>query len=135
MSLVQLNWNPEDRQLKQFGLLSLVLFPCVTWIWGASWTAIGISAAIGALFATIGTAAPKILKPVFLGLSLILMPIGIVLGEVLLFLAYVMVIVPIGIIFRLKGRDRLQLKFDRECESYWQDKHLPTSPSRYYRQY
>lgn len=135
MSLVQLNWNPEDRQLKQFGLLSLALFPFVTWIWGASWTAIGISATIGALFATIGTAAPKILKPVFLGLSLILMPLGIIIGEVLLFLAYVMVIVPIGIIFRLKGRDRLQLKFDRECESYWQDKHLPTSPSRYYRQY
>ncbi|HUG18283.1 MAG TPA: hypothetical protein VMM56_04860 [Planctomycetaceae bacterium] len=135
MSLVQLNWNPEDRQLKQFGMLSLVLFPFVTWIWGASWSAIGIAAVIGAFFATIGTAAPQVLKPVFLGLSLILMPIGIVVGEILLFLAYVTVIVPIGIIFRLMGRDRLQLKFDRECESYWQDKHLPTSPSRYYQQY
>jgi hypothetical protein len=135
MSLVQLNWNPEDRQLKQFGLLSLVLFPFVTWIWGASWTAIGVSAAAGAVFAAIGVVAPQVLKPVFLGLSLILMPIGIVLGEVLLFLAYVTVIVPTGIFFRLMGRDRLQLKLDRECESYWQDKHLPTSPSRYYQQY
>lgn len=135
MSLVQLNWNPEDRQLKQFGLLSLVLFPFVTWIWGASWTAIGVSAAIGAGFAALGIVAPRVLKPVFLGLSLILMPIGIVVGEILLFLVYVTVIVPIGIIFRLMGRDRLQLKFDRECESYWQDKHLPSSPSRYYQQY
>ncbi|HUG20474.1 MAG TPA: hypothetical protein VMM56_15915, partial [Planctomycetaceae bacterium] len=115
--------------------LSLVLFPFVTWIWGASWSAIGIAAAIGAGFSALGIVVPQVLKPVFLGLSLILMPVGIVVGEVLLFLAYVTVIVPIGIIFRLLGRDRLQLKFDRKCESYWQDKHLPTSPSRYYQQY
>jgi hypothetical protein len=135
MSLVQLNWNPERRQLKQFGLFSLVLLPFVTWLWGASGTAIGVSAAIGAVLAAIGFVAPQALKPVFLGLSLILMPIGIVLGEVLLFLVYLTVIVPIGLIFKLMRRDRLQLKLDRDCPSYWQDKHLPTSPARYYQQY
>lgn len=135
MSLVQLNWNPERRQLKQFGLFSLVLLPFVTWLWGASGTAIGIAAAIGAVLAVIGLAAPQVLKPVFLGLSLILMPIGIVLGEVLLFLVYLTVIVPIGLIFKLMRRDRLQLTLDRDCPSYWQDKPRSPSPARYYQQF
>ena len=135
MSLVQLNWNPEERQLKQFGLFSLILLPFVVWLWGGSWTSVGVSVAIGGVIAAIGVVAPHVLKPLFLGLSLILMPIGIVVGELLLLLVYVLVFIPIGIIFKLMGRDRLQLKINRECSSYWQDKQLPKSPGRYYQQF
>lgn len=135
MPLVQLNWNPEERQLKQFGWFSLVLLPLVAWFWGATFFLIGIFFGIGALLALLGMVAPRVLKPVFVGLSLILMPIGLVVGEIMLVVVFLLVFLPIGLIFRIMGRDRLQLKINRRRKSYWQPKETPSQTERYFRQY
>lgn len=135
MSLVQINWNPATRQLRQFGWVSLILLPTVAWLWGATLFVIGIFAGVGALFALLAAIAPQVLKPVFLGLSLLFLPIGLVVGEVLMLLVFLFVFLPIGLLFRLMGRDRLQLKLDRDRTSYWQRKNLPSQTERYFRQY
>jgi hypothetical protein len=135
MALVELNWNPEDRQLKQFGWFSLIMLPFLAWLWGATTFVIGILGGIGAVLAILGMAAPQILKPIFLGLSLILMPIGLVVGEILMMAVFLFVFLPIGLIFRMMGRDRLQLTIDRSRSSYWQPKEISSSKERYFRQY
>ena len=135
MSLVQINWNPATRQLRQFGWVSLLLLPFVAWLWGATLFVIGIFAGIGLLLALMAAVAPRALKPLFLGLSLLFLPIGLVVGEIMLLLVFLLVFLPIGFVFRLLGRDRLQLKIDRNRQSYWQPKILPSHTERYFRQY
>jgi hypothetical protein len=77
---------------------------------------------------------PKALKPLFVALSLAATPIGIVIGEVAMLLVYFGVFLPIGLLFRLKGRDALERNIDRSAKSYFRPKRQPADPAHYYRQ-
>lgn len=134
MALIDTNWNPSSRQLRQFGSICLVALPALAWLWSASTNVIAILTAIGLLIATVSWIFPKAITPLFVGLMLITVPIGIVLGEVAMLLIYVIVFFPIGVFFRLMSRDRLRLKLDRKSASYWQPKRQPDSVASYYRQ-
>ncbi len=135
MKLVEMNWNPTDRQLRQFGVITLVALPGLGWLWGGSPTTIGVLAAVGAVLAAVGLLFPQGLKPVFVGLSLLTSPIGIVVGEMAMILIYFSTFLPMAILFRLMKRDRLQRKLDRQAETYWQPKQQPAGPRSYYRQW
>lgn len=134
MALIQANWNPTDRQLRQFSAICAVALPLVGWIWSASTQLIGWLAAAGLAVAVVGWVAPRIVAPIFVGLTLITMPIGIVVGELAMLLIYVLVFLPMGAIFWLMGRNRLELIWDRRAPSYWRPKAQPKSVANYYRQ-
>ncbi len=134
MALIEINWNPTSRQLRQFGSLCLVSFPLLGWIWSGNLTVITALACLGLLIAGIACVYPKGLSPLFVGLMLITAPIGLVVGEVAMFLIYMTVFLPIGMLFRITSRDRLRLKIDRQATSYWQPKRQPKSVGSYYRQ-
>jgi len=134
MSLVTMNWNPTPRQLRQFAALGLVAAPLAGWLWGLSWTAIGILAGLGAAVAMVGVTVPRAIKPLFVGLSLLALPVGLVVGEVALLGIYFLVFVPIGLCFRAMRRDALQTRFDQKEPSYWRPKAAPKSVASYYRQ-
>ena len=134
MKLIELNWNPTARQLRQFGGLSTIALPLVTWIWGGSPSLILSMLGIGAAMAGLGLVVPAVLRPIFVGLSLVGIPIGMVIGELTMLLIFFGVFVPIGLFFRVIKRDALQLKIDPECNSYWQRKRPPSSVASYYRQ-
>ena len=134
MKLVELNWAPTDRQLRQFGVISLLALPFLGWLWGASLTLIAWLAAAGAALLLAGLVAPRTLKPIYLAVSLIAIPIGMVIGELVLLLIYFAVFLPIGLVFRLMKRDRLQLRIDRQATTYWQRKKQPAGPASYYHQ-
>ena len=81
MKLIELNWNPTSRQLRQFGGVSVVALPLITWVWGGSIDLILTMLGIGGLLAGIGLLVPSMLRPVFVAVSVIGAPIGIVIGE------------------------------------------------------
>ena len=134
MKLIAINWHPNDRQLRQFGIICLVALPLVGWIWGAGSSTLGVLAGIGLLLAVAGIVKPRILAPLFLGLTLVATPIGMVLGELAMLLIYFTIFLPIGLAFRLLKRDALRLKIDRDTASYWQAKKQPKNMASYYRQ-
>lgn len=134
MALLETNWKPSTRQLRQFGSMCLLMLPLLAWLWSGSLTLIAWLAAVGLLIALASWVVPKIVAPLFIGLMLITLPIGLVISELAMLLIYMTVFLPIGIIFRLRSRDRLQLKIDRQCKSYWQPKPQPKSVASYYRQ-
>ncbi len=134
MKLVAINWNPNDRQLRQFGIISFAALPLVGWIWGAGVLVLGVLAGTGLILAVAGVVRPRMLTPLFLGLSVVATPIGMVLGEFAMLLIYFGIFLPIGLVFRLLRRDALQLKIDREANSYWQAKKQPKNMASYYRQ-
>ncbi len=133
MALVEINWKPTDRQLRQFGGIAVVALPMLALIWRASTPVIGTMAGIGAVVGVVSFLFPKAVKPLFIGLSVAAIPIGIVMAEVILFSVYLFVFVPMGIVFRLMRRDALKLQ-KSETDSYWQKKCQPRNAASYFRQ-
>jgi len=136
MSLVEIIWNPSDRQLRQFGLVALVALPLAGWAWGGVGTGLFCGTiAAGVLAAVVGLVCPRLLKPQFLALSLAAAPIGLVVSELAMLLIFVGVFLPIGLVFRLLGRDPLTRRFDRQAASYWEPKKSSAGPASYLRQW
>lgn len=134
MKLVEINWNPTDRQLRQFGMICLPALPLIGWIWGATMPGVGLLAGVGLALAVLAVAWPSAVKPLFLALMIVATPIGLVVGEVLMLLIYFGVFWPMGMIFWLVKRDAMQRKLDREAPTYWQAKKAPAAAASYYRQ-
>ncbi|MEW4564734.1 hypothetical protein AB1K70_19495 [Bremerella sp. JC770] len=134
MALVEINWHPTKRQLWQFGLICLFALPAVGWLWGANTTALAILAVSGVVIAASGVIFPQVLKPLFLALTIVTTPIGIVVGELAMLMIYFGVFLPLGLVFRCMKRDALQRELDRDRESYWEPKKQPTNIASYYRQ-
>ncbi|MEN6496183.1 MAG: SxtJ family membrane protein [Thermoguttaceae bacterium] len=136
MSLVEIIWNPSDRQLRQFGLVALVALPLAGWVWGGVGTGVFCGTlAAGAVAAVVGLVCPRLLKPFFLALSLAAAPIGLVVSELAMLLIFVGVFLPIGVVIRLLGRDPLSRQLDRQAASYWEPKKPPAGPASYLRQW
>jgi hypothetical protein len=134
MSLIEVQWDPTQRQLRQFGVICLFALPLIAWIWGARTQTIGILAGIGLALAVLGYVLPALVKPVFVGLTLITLPIGLVIGEIAMLLIYFGMFLPLSLMFRLVGRDALQVKTNRSASTYWHLKKQPKDTASYYHQ-
>lgn len=134
MRLIEINWTPTARQLRQFGLICAVALPLLAWLWGGGLWLIGAFLAAGGLLGCIGLWQPNRLRGIFLAMSIVATPIGLVIGELALLCIYFGVFLPIGLAFRILGRDALQRTIDRGRESYWEAKKQPRDAASYYRQ-
>jgi hypothetical protein len=143
MKLIDINRNPTDRQLRQFAAATIVFLPFIGWLAtgrprtfsAANLPLLGGLAAIALALAVLGFVKPKAMRPVFIGASLVTLPIGLVVGEAVLIVIFFGLMAPMGLVFRLIGRDALQRRIDRGAASYWQPKRQPDSPTRYFRQF
>ncbi len=134
-SMVRINWNPSPSVLRQFGWMACVVLTFLAWRWTNEplirlWV-IGTAIALAGL----GTWKPNANKPLFVGLTLLTMPIGIVVGELALLLIYFGQFFPIALVFRLVGRDALQLRIDRKRETYWSVRKPRNDSKDYFRQF
>jgi hypothetical protein len=139
-----INRDPTPRQLRQFAFAGALLMPLAAWLISGrplaeDWLPwhtrlVGSLAALGGAFVALSFAAPRILKPVFVGASFVAFPIGFVVGEVLLAFIYFVVFTPVALVFRLMGRDALARRIDRNATTYWRPKLQPRDASSYFRQ-
>lgn len=113
--------------------MAVVALPVLALIWRASTPVIGTMAGIGAVVGVVSFLFPKAVKPLFIGLSVAAIPIGLVMAELILFSVFLFVFVPMGIVFRLMRRDALQLQKSR-TDSHWQKKCQPRNAASYFRQ-
>jgi hypothetical protein len=144
MALIDIHWKPTDRQLRQFGWIALVALPLAGWLFsGKPWPAeassvqcavIGALSGVGVLAAVLAVVRPQALRWPFIGATLVALPIGLVVGEVVLVVIYFGLFLPVSLIFRLMGRDALERRIDRRATSYWQAKAQPSGPKSYFRQ-
>jgi hypothetical protein len=143
MKLIDFNRNPTDRELKQFGATALVVLPLIGWLAtgkprsmeAMSIPLLGGLASLGLTRAIVAFIRPQALRLPFITASLVTLPIGIVVGEIVLLAIFYGVFVPLGLVFRLIGRDALERRLDRSASTYWQPKRQPDSPARYFRQF
>jgi len=81
-----------------------------------------VLAAIGGVLVVLATIAPKVLRPFYwlwMGLAVVL---GFFMSRVILTIFFFLVIVPVGLFFKIIGRDALHRKLDRQGSTYWIEK-------------
>ncbi|MCA9049598.1 MAG: hypothetical protein KDA89_12765 [Planctomycetaceae bacterium] len=135
MALIEVNFSPTHRQLRQFGTICLWALPLITWIWTRSSTAVGYAAAAGAVLFVLSRLAPNALRPVYLTLILISLPIGLIVGEIVLLLIFFGLFVPMAVLFRLIGRDALQRRKPPETDTFWHHRDNSRNLRSYFRQW
>ena len=134
--LNQLSTAPRD--LRKFALLVGGVFAAIgVWLLIKHKPAGPWFVGPGALLALLGLAAPKMLKPVYLGWMAMALVLGIVVSTVILTLFFFVVITPIGLLARLLGKDFLAQKLDRAAKTYWlpRDRAAARNPADYERQF
>jgi hypothetical protein len=122
MALIELNTNPTIRQLRQFGGLwlgVLSLLAALAWRSGRPVPVAAVLAALAVLVPAIGWVAPRFLRWVWIGMSLVAWPIGTAVSFTVLTLVFLAVVTPLGLVMRLLGRDPLDRRIEPESASYW----------------
>ncbi len=148
MALLEVQWNPDRRQLRGFGLICAGvcmalgtwtrLTQSVVWVQVEPGTASVVAAGFWITAAACGVlsaAAPTTLRPLFLLLTLIGLPIGFLVSHLVMALVFFGMFTPIALVFRLIGRDALDRRLDRSAASYWEPRPPAAGPARYFRQF
>ena len=105
------------------------------WVNGSPATVAWVLTGIGVAIFALGLLQPKLVKPVFVGLMLVALPIGMVLATTVLGLLYYLLFTPVGLFFKLMGRDKLNRRLDPGATTYWFERKAVTPPARYLRMY
>ena len=120
---------PQAGSNRAFGIVFTVAFAFV-----AAWPLLKggplrlWAAAVAGVFLVLAIAVPRVLGP----LNRLWMLFGLLLGRIVspivLFLVYVIAVVPTGLILRMRGKDPLKRQFDATAASYWVHREPPGRP-------
>jgi Saxitoxin biosynthesis operon protein SxtJ len=131
-------FSPSSRMLRQFAGLWLAVFGGIAAWQGLVKGRVELALAIGAIAVIIGglgLARPNLIRPVFVGWMVLAFPIGWTVSLVLLGLVYYGLFLPIGLVFRVTGRDALQLRPRPALTTYWTARPGVADVRRYFRQF
>ena len=137
--MIEINWNPTRKDLRIFGIgalvASMIISAVLYFFKGIEPRWISILIAVGFLIFTSSIISIKVTRMIYLSLSLVTLPIGWVLSFIMLAVFYYLIVTPIGLVFRLTGRDPLNQKFDSKTKSYWKKHKSPDTLDRYFHQF
>ena len=100
MKAIKMNWNPTDRQLRQFGLTALAALPAPSMVLARRARRRSHRGRGRRAVACIAAVYPRGVKPLFLGMTLLALPIGMAVHEVAMAVMFFGVFVPLGLVFR-----------------------------------
>lgn len=139
MAILEINWQPSRKELRQFagiwfplacGMLCFFLFKATkSWEWPA------VLGGIAIILSVIAFLVPAIAHRLYVGWMIAVFPLGWTVSHLLMGLIYYGLFTPMGLIMRLAGRDTMGRKFDQSRESYWVPREGPADKNQYFRQY
>ncbi len=136
--MIELNWSPDHKTLKQFGLIGLLGFPgggaVAYWVWQMPTLAVVLAGLGVAVWLLSMIHAPSV-RYVYVAMSVAAYPIGFVVSHTVLAAVYYLLFTPMGLVFKLIGRDALERRLDRESATYWQPHPAANSTDRYFKQF
>jgi hypothetical protein len=139
MSLVEINWRPNRKDIRNFGIIALaasVILSLLLYLLkdlAIQWIIIIIG--IGFIIFLSSVISAKLSRMIYVGLILVTLPIGWLVSFILLASFYFLLLTPLGLIFRLLGRDPLRRRFDSAIDSYWLPRHPTDNLDRYFHQF
>jgi hypothetical protein len=137
VSVIEINWKPGTRELRQFAAIWLVAFGLLgTFVaWRAGAFGVPMAWARPWMAPLVGLAVPSVVRPVYVAWMAIGYPIGWVISHLLLAITYFGLFTLVSVIFRLIGRDPLHRRLDRAAKTYWVRRSPPADVSRYFKQF
>ena len=139
MSLVSVNWNPTRKDLNGFRLIAVVAGVLVATLLftlkhvDIRWCAVVAGAGFAIGFS--GFISLKLTRVIYVVMMAVTLPIGFVISLVLMAVFYFGLITPVGLVFRLIGRDAMQRRCDPQARTYWIPHEQTTKPERYFQQF
>ena len=136
--MLEINKNPLRKELRLF---ACVWFPLAGIIVGVlfrmrSDAHLALCVwAISAIMFIVGVLAPRLVKPVFLGMSYFTYPLGFCLSYIVLALMFGLVMFPTSILMRLFRFDPLCRNFDQRTSSYWYPRKEESDFKQHFRQF
>ncbi|MDP6467537.1 MAG: SxtJ family membrane protein [Pirellulaceae bacterium] len=138
MALVDINWNPPPKELRVFAVLQLIFFAIIAGLLHQRMAATGWATTIvvgAAIVAVTGLFKPMWLRTMYVVWMAAVFPIGFVVSHILMAIVFFLVVMPIGLIMRLVGRDPMHRKLDHDAETYWHPRTPPQGTRGYFRQF
>jgi len=135
--LIKLNWNPNRVQLRNFGVLLLIVFTLAGGLFGWKFRAASIFYALAGIGAALGAACiflPSVgllVYKAWMGLGFCM---GFIMLPLLLSLVFFLVFTPLGLFLRLFGRDAMQ-RHKPTGPSFWREIKHRTDKESYERQF
>ena len=133
-----IQFRPPEKTLRQFAGLWLVSFGgLAAWEWfGRQHTSLAIGLTVLALtLGPLGLVWPRLLQPIYVAWMVLAFPIGWTISQLIVALMFYGLFTPIGLVFRLIGRDPLHRARRPALVTYWTPKATPTDPRRYFKQF
>jgi hypothetical protein len=129
-------FHPTITTLRVFGFgWALILTGFAGWqYFGAdrdivALTLVGLALAVG----MVGLAFPAGLRPIFVGWMIVVFPMNWLVTHLLLACIFYLMVTPLGLFFKLIGRDFLGRRFRPDQESYWSSKSSSDDVESYFR--
>jgi len=134
-----MNFVPAARTLRQFAALWILFFAGLGFWngfrhdrWLLAFLLLGVALVVGAL----GIARPGWIRPVFVGWMVLAFPIGWLTSRILLAGFFYGIFTPLGLLFRLGGRDPLRRRFQGGAlATYWSAKAPARDVQAYFHQF
>jgi hypothetical protein len=123
MALVSLNLKPSEKQLREFGEITLcmcnVIGLLLFWLGGLPTAGLIIFCLCGLAVFALSRLSVRLVKPIYLGLIVLTFPIGWAVSHIFMAFFYFVIIGLVGLIFKILKRDPLHRRYDPQAESYW----------------
>jgi Saxitoxin biosynthesis operon protein SxtJ len=130
--------SPDAKTLRQFGGIWVVFFggAALYQYFAKGHATVALTFAILALtVGPLGLIRPQLIKLIFVSWMILAFPIGWTISTIILAMLYYGIFTPLGLFFRLSGRDLLGLKRRPDKSSYWTPKPSVTDMRRYLREF
>ena len=133
----ELNLAPTRKQLLELGVFVLV----VTLAIGAYQYRFHARPVLAKVLWEVGAAVfvlsfiPPVGRILYIGWMGLGLTLGVVTTPVIMLALYVSLFVPLGLIFKLIGRDAMRRKLDKNADTYWEPYPKTEQLDRYFRQY
>jgi len=138
MQWSDIQFHPPIKTLRQFAGLWLAFFGGLA-VWQGTVSGRGtLATAFAALALTAGPLGllwPRLMRPIYVGWMVLAFPIGWTVSQAMLVLIFYGLFTPIGLFFRLIGRDPLHRARRPGQETYWSPKPSATDLRRYFKQF
>ena len=139
MSIIDINWNPSDKHLRDFARIGLIAFVLIAailyWVKDVNAHVCLSLAAAGLVIFILSLLSLKIVRVIYITFTALTFPIGLAVSFIMMAIVYYLLITPIALFFKLIGRDALSLKRDTNADTYWLQYDRPADNKRYFNQF
>jgi hypothetical protein len=138
MQWSDIQFDPPRKMLRQFAALWIAFFGGFA-LWQSlvhgNNTLAAVFAGLALTIGPLGLLRPEWLRPVYVTWMVLAFPIGWTVSQMIVGVMFYAVFTPIGLVFRLFGRDQLGLRRDPGRGTFWTPKPSPKDLRRYFQQF